>query len=170
MTLLAKNLASRHATYALVATTLALAGCAPMAPPYATPALPVAPRYALDKHAATDASDMSAWRSYFTDPQLQALVTQALEHNHDLRATALRVAEARAVYGIQRADLLPTLGGQAGIDRSRVPSDLNLTGQPLLGSQYQVGLGLASWELDFWGRVRNLRDAALENYLATDAA
>ena len=51
-----------------------------------------------------------------------------------------------------------------------MPADLNLTGRPLLGSQYQVALGLASWEIDFWGRVRSLQDAALENYLATDAA
>ena len=56
------------------------------------------------------------------------------------------------------------------MERTRVPGDLNLTGQPVVGSQYQAGLGLASWELDFWGRVRSLRDAALENYLASDAA
>ncbi len=72
-----------------------------------------------------------------------------MENNRDLRTTALRVQEARAAYGIQRADMLPTLGAQAGMDRSRVPADLNLTRQPLLGSQYQVGLGLASWEIDF---------------------
>lgn len=170
MNLHANHLVSRYAAHALAAATLALAGCTSMAPPYATPALPVAPTYALDNAAATGASDIPAWRSYFADPQLQALVTQALENNRDLRATALRVAEARAAYGIQRADLLPTLGGQASANRSRVPGDLNLTGQPLLASQYQVGLGQASWELDFWGRVRSLRDAALENYLATEAA
>ena len=170
MNLLAHNLASRPAALALAAATLALAGCAPMAPPYATPALPVAPRYALDTTGATSAPDLPAWRSYFVDTPLQTLITQALENNRDLRTTALRVAEARAAYGIQRADLLPTLGAQAGVDRARVPSDLNLTGRPLLGSQFQVGLGMASWEIDFWGRVRSLRDAALENYLATEAA
>ena len=170
MNLYAKNLACRRAAHALAAATLALAGCAPMAPPYAIPALLVASTYAMDNAAATGPSEIPAWRSYVADPQLQALVTQALEYNRDLRTTALRVAEARAAYGIQRADLLPTLGVQAGVDRARVPGDLNLTGQPLLASQYQVGLGLASWELDFWGRVRSLRDAALENYLATEAA
>jgi multidrug efflux system outer membrane protein len=60
------------------------------------------------------------------------------------------------------------IGLQAGFDRSRTPADLSFTGRPLLASQYQVALGLSSWEADFWGRVRSLKDAALENYLATD--
>lgn len=167
-----KNLVTHHGRHALAmaAATLVLSGCAPLVPPYATPALPVAPVYSGNNVPTTSAGDTPAWQSYFADPQLQALVTQALEHNRDIRATALRVAEARAAYGIQQADLLPTLAGQAGMDRARVPGDLNLTGRPLLGNQYQVGLGVASWEIDFWGRVRSLRDAALENYLATEAA
>ena len=170
--MLAKNFASRPAAHALAAAALVLAGCTSLAPPYATPVLPVAPRYALEAVASSDAStrERPAWRSYFADPQLQALLAQALEHNRDLHITALRVAEARAAYGIQRADLLPNLNGQMGANRSRTPDDLNLTRQPLFSSQYQVGLGLASWEIDFWGRVRSLRDAALENYLATEAA
>ena len=126
-------------------------------------------RYAEDTGPA-GALPAADWRATFTDPQLQALIAQALANNRDLRTAVLRVEEARAAQGIQRADLFPTLGAQAGVDRSRVPADLNLTRHPLLGSQYQVGLGLASWELDLWGRVRSLGDAALENYLATDAA
>ena len=59
---------------------------------------------------------------------------------------------------------------QADGSRARVPGDLNLTRQPQISSQYQVGVGMASWELDFWGRVRSLKDAALQNYLASDAA
>ena len=163
--------APRRLALALAAAALALAGCASMAPPHETPALPVPARYAApDTDAAAVAAAGTGWRDYFNDPSLQALIEQALAHSRELRATALRVDEARALYGIQRADLLPTLGAQAGMDRSRVPGDLNLTRQPLLGSQYQVGLGLASWEIDFWGRVRSLNDAALQNYLASDAA
>ena len=160
----------RPAAHALAAATLALAGCAPLVPPYTTPALPVAARYTPEPPAEAGRLDIPAWRTYFADPALQALITQALENNRDLGATALRVAEARAAYGIQRADQRPTLGGQAGVDRSRIPADLNLTGRPVLGSQYQVGVGLASWELDFWGRVRSLSDAALQTYLATEAS
>lgn len=162
---------ARRAACALAAAaTLVLAGCASMAPPFETPTLPVPAHYAMPGADTGTPAATTGWRDYFTDPRLQALIAQALENNRDLRATALRVQEARAAYGIQRADMLPTLGAQAGMDRSRVPADLNLTRQPLLGSQYQAGVGMASWEIDFWGRVRSLNDAALQNYLASDAA
>ncbi|MBK7422283.1 MAG: efflux transporter outer membrane subunit [Propionivibrio sp.] len=149
---------------------LLMAGCASMAPPYEVPALPVSPVYA----SVTTQDGVSAaaigWRDYFTDPQLQSLISLALDNNRDLRSAVLRVEEARAAYGIQRADLFPTIGALAREDRSRTPARMSLTGRPLVASQYQVGLGLASWEIDFWGRVRSLEDAALETYLATDAA
>lgn len=147
-----------------------LSGCASMAPPYETPALPVAGHY--PSAAQPQGADALAigWRDYFTDPALRALIAQALENNRDLRITVLHVAEARAAYGMQRADLFPNIGVQAGEDRSRTPADLSITGKPLLASQYQVMLGLATWEIDFWGRVRSLKDAALEDYLATEAA
>lgn len=141
-----------------------------MAPPYDVPALPVAPSYGPDAAQDGARAEAMGWRDYFTDPPLRALIGQALDNNRDLRIAVLHVEEARALHGIQRAEQFPTIGAQASLDRSRVPADLNLTGRPLLGSQYQVALGLASWEIDFWGRVRSLRDAALENYLATEAA
>ena len=82
----------------------------------------------------------------------------------------MRIQEARAVYGIQRADQFPTVGANAGGSRGLTPGNLNQTGQPLHSSQYQVGVGINTWELDFWGRVASLREAALENYLATAEA
>ena len=160
----------RGTALALATTALALAGCASMAPPLDTPPLPVPARYAAPEADAGSIAANTGWRDYFTDPALQALIAQALEHNRDLRTAVLRVDEARAAYGIQRADLLPTIGAQAGLDRSRVPGDPPLTGRPVVGSQYQVGLGLASWEIDFWGRIRSLSDAALESYLASDSS
>lgn len=154
----------------IAAAVLLLAGCASMAPSHTSPALPVASRYAADATQEGALAARTGWRDYFTDPRQQALIAQALQNNRDLRTAVLRVEEARAAYGIQRAEQFPAIGVQAGVDRSRTPGDLNVTGQPQVGSQYQVALGLASWEIDFWGRVRSLKDAALESYLATDAA
>ncbi len=146
-----------------------LAGCVNLAPGYQQPALPVPAQYAAPAPAGSVPPD-SDWRSYFSDPQLQALIAQALQNNRDLRIAASRVAQARAAYGIEASAELPALAAQAGADRTRVPADLNLTRRPLHANQYQAGVGLASWELDFWGRVRNLGDAALQTLLATDAA
>ncbi len=157
-----------------LALTLMLAGCAGMAPGYAPPPLPVPAAYADTGEAAMPGDVRSAastaWRDYFADPQLQALIALALDHNRDLRLMVLHADEARAAYGIQRADLLPTIGLSASGARSRVPGDLNVTGRPVVGGDYEVGVGLSSWELDFWGRVSSLKDAALENYLASEEA
>ncbi len=164
------------ATRFVPAAVLALlaSGCVSMAPDYHRPALPVPAAYSAPNPEAAAAGAAAAaeigWRTYFPDPVLQTLISTALDNNRDLRRALLRVEEARALYGIQRADQFPTVGVQADGSRSRVPGDLNLTGQPLVSSQYQVALGMASWELDFWGRVRSLKDAALQNYLASDAA
>lgn len=158
-----------------LACALAVTGCS-LAPPHQTPSLPVASMYPADTASQPGAPSDGpiapeiAWRDYFADPQLKALIAQALENNRDLKTAVLRVEEARAAYGIQRADQFPTIA--AGIDgsRARTPADLSPTGRALTAGQYQVGVGVAAWELDFWGRVRNLKEAALESYLATDAA
>lgn len=139
-----------------------------MAPNYETPALPVPANYNDSGSNFGFNAAATKWQDYFTDPQLQALIRLALLSNRDLRLAAMRVEEARAAFGIQRADQYPTIGIQGSFNRSRTPGDLSFTGRPLLASQYQVSLGLSSWEADFWGRVRSLKDAALENYLASD--
>ncbi len=153
----------------LAAVPLVLAACQSMAPDYQRPAAPVAAHYPLQANDAGEAAPALGWQAWFRDPQLQAIIAQALANNRDLRAAALRVEEARALYGIQRADLFPAVGAQAGVDRSRTPADLNLTGRPLVGSAYQAGVGLSSWELDLWGRLRSLDDAALQSALASEA-
>ena len=158
-----------------LAGALALDGCS-LAPRYKAPSLPVATAYPADTRMQPNATTEgriaaeTAWRDYFVDPHLRALIARALDNSRDLKIAVLRVAEARAAYGIQRADQFPTIAASVDGSRARLPADLNMTGQTQIASQYQVGVGLAAWELDFWGRVRNLKDAALEIYLATDEA
>lgn len=155
-----------------MAPALMLAACTSMAPPYAAPPLPVPAAYPADAPVparGTQAARLE-WADLFPDPALRRLVDQALAHNRDLHVAALRVEEARAAYGIQRAEQWPTLGLGAEGSRARVPGDLNVTGRSVITSSRQVGLGVNAWELDFWGRIASLRDAALQNYLASDAA
>jgi multidrug efflux system outer membrane protein len=165
---------------ACAAVLIALAvGCS-LAPEYQRPALPVADEYPADapvppgakpdaRPDARAAADI-AWREYFTDPELQATIAQALEHNRDLRVAALRVLEARAAFQIRRADQFPTVNVNAGELRLGVPERVSPTGSANTASIYAVGASVFGWELDFWGRVRNLKDSALEQFLATDAA
>ena len=167
----------RCASALLLLIGLSLGGCASLAPGYVRPALPIPEHFersgSLDATTGVNPTSPAAgiaWQDYFTDPRLRALIEQALASNRDLRAALLRVEEARAAYGIQRADRLPTIGAAFDATRARVPADLNVTRKPVLGNQIQLGVGLSSWELDLWGRVRDLNDAALQSYLATDAA
>jgi multidrug efflux system outer membrane protein len=151
-----------------------LSGCS-MAPRYARPDAPVASGYPDNAAAqATAPTALSAaeigWREFFPDQRLQALIAAALENNRDLRMAALRIEEARAQYNIQSADLLPSLNATASGTRARTPSSVSFTGASILTSNYQVGLSLASFELDFFGRVRSLNNAALAQYLATAEA
>src|SRR5689334_13928648 len=77
-----------------------LGGCANLAPDFQQPALPVPAQYATPAPDAAVPLD-SDWRNYFRDPQLQALIAQALQNNRDLRIAVSRVAQARAAYGIE---------------------------------------------------------------------
>lgn len=157
-----------------LASAVALAGCMSLAPPYQQPALPVPGAFPGAAGNGSNTENASAaeigWQDYFADPELRQLITTALDNNRDLRLAMQRVEEARALYGIRRADQFPTLGVEADLARQRVPADLTGVGRAVTASQYTVGVGIATWELDFWGRVANLREAALQNYLASDAA
>lgn len=149
----------------------ALTGCMSLAPDYTRPAAPIPQQF---DPAAEPAPGVTAatlgWRDFFTEPALQQLIIQALDHNRDLRIALLRVAEARAAHGLSRAERFPTVGLDAQASRGRTAADFNPTGQNILGTQYQIGVGVNRWELDFWGRVRSLNEAALAEYLATDEA
>ena len=147
-----------------------LSGCS-LAPHYERPVAPVAENYPAEPggKGAKSASEIG-WREFFPDENLQALIKSALDNNRDLRMAALRIEEARALYNIQSADLLPNFNAGFSGSRVRTPASLSLSGHEVVSSSYQVGASLASFELDFFGRVRSLNDAALNLYLATDDA
>ena len=110
------------------------------------------------------------WQDYYAEPRLRTLIEQALVHNTDIRTALLRVDEARAAYGITRAQQYPAIDLTAAAASNRLPSDLSPTGQALVSRDYQVALQMNAWELDLWGRVRSLKASALASWLATDAA
>ncbi|MBI5783871.1 MAG: efflux transporter outer membrane subunit [Rhodocyclales bacterium] len=145
------------------------AGCS-LAPSYERPAAPVAAAWPDDAAPGGRAAANLDWHAYFPDPQLQALIAAALEHNRDLRIAVARVAEARGLYGVTRADRLPNLDLTAGRAASRTPADLSSTGSALTAQRYDVAVSLVTFELDFWGRVASLAEAAKASYLATEEA
>jgi multidrug efflux system outer membrane protein len=147
-----------------------LAGCS-LAPHYVRPDAPVASAYPDTAAGQTTRNAVEiGWREFFPDRRLQALIATAIDNNRDLRMAALRIEEARAQYNIQSADQLPNLNAGASGSRARTPASVSPTGTSIVSSNYQVGLNLAAFELDFFGRVRSLNQAALEQYLATEEA
>ena len=157
---------------AAVAVALLLTGACRLAPRHVRPALPTPPIYLVasdsDVAAGARAADIG-WREFFQDPRLNALIAAALEHNRDLVVAVAQIEEARGLYGIQRADRLPSVGANAGATRTQ--SSGAASGVPGVGSttfdRYSVGVAVPAFELDFWGRVRNLSEAARSRYLAT---
>jgi multidrug efflux system outer membrane protein len=156
----------------LAVMALSLAGCASMAPKYSQPATPVPsdwPGGETAKSASKPVAEIP-WREFFIDEQLRKLIDLALTNNRDLRIAALNNERFRALYQIRRADLMPHVDANGAISVQRVPADLSANGKAMTVEQYSVGLGVASYELDLFGRVQSLRDQALEQYLATEQA
>jgi multidrug efflux system outer membrane protein len=154
----------------ILALCAALAGCS-MMPDYQRPELPVPAQWPQSPQVAgTSSSGTLEWSAFFADPRLEALIAAALEHNRDMRIAVARVEEARALYGIARADRLPALNLTASRSAALTPGDLLLTGRHLNSQRYDVGLSMLSYELDFWGRVKSLNAAAVAAYLASEEA
>jgi len=162
--------------FLLVGMAALLTGCT-LAPKYTKPEAPVPsswPSGPAYKEAQTTPGAPVAthlkWREFFTDERLQKVIEMGLNNNRDLRLAALNVQRARALYGIQRAELLPAVNAAGSGSIQRVPADLSLTGQEMTAEQYSVTLGISYWEIDFFGRIQSLKDRALEEYLATEQA
>ena len=147
------------------AAALTLSGCMNLIPAYERPAAPVAATYSVEtapSAGGVTAADLE-WQGFFADPRLKRLIEAALQNNRDLRIAVLNIEQARALYQVRRADELPTAGVGATVQR-QPGSNGNV------GSSYAVGLAISSYELDLFGRVRSLSQAALAQYLGTAEA
>ena len=158
----------------LVAAALALNGCT-LIPKYTRPAPPVPAEWS--EAAAPDAAAAAGrpaadigWREYFIDPRLRSVIELALANNRDLRTAALNVEKTQALYRIQRSELSPGVGVMASGDKYRIPEKMTNDGAATIYEQTTFQVGVSSWELDLFGRVRSLKVRALETYLATEEA
>ncbi len=158
----------RPAGVCALAAALALAGCGSLAPRYERPAAPV-PTALPGAGSASDADARPAdtqpilWTEFVRDPMLRSLVERALANNRDLRVAMLNVQRAQAQWRVTQADRWPTVG--AGVTFARQPSVVN--GQET--NTYAAGVQVSNWELDFFGRLASLSDAARAQLLASEA-
>lgn len=151
-----------HKQLLAVGITAALAGCS-LAPDYQRPDVETI-------NAWTPAEQQAAvmplgWEAVFNDTALQQLIKLGLDSNKDLQIALLNVDLYRKQYQIQRADLLPSLTLDGGGTRSATSA---FSGDSSIASAYSVTAGMTSYELDLFGKVRNLKDEALETYLAQE--
>ncbi|WP_353090956.1 AdeC/AdeK/OprM family multidrug efflux complex outer membrane factor [Methylibium sp.] len=156
--------------------TAALAGCMNLAPTYERPAAPVATEwpqgeaYGEPAVAGSVAASDLAWREVFVDAPLQRTIELALSNNRNLRVAALNIEQARAQYQVQRADLFPTVAASGEAVHQRTPADLSQAGRAVTSHTYSAGIGFSTYELDLFGRVRNLNEQALQQFFATEEA
>src|ERR1700752_1969616 len=159
--------AMRSSGVALVAVAVLISGCS-LQPVYERPGAPVAGTYPTGAAYKSSTSGSGSttlpagdlgWRDFLADPRLQRLVEIGLANNRDLRVAALNVAQTQAQSRIQRAALFPQISAFADSSSSRTPASLSPAGRATVAHEYQVGLS-ASWEIDFFGRLRSLNDQA----------
>ncbi|MCE0496170.1 efflux transporter outer membrane subunit [Vibrio salinus] len=144
-----------------------LTGCS-MAPDYQRPDMPKTAGW-QGVAQQSNATALPDWKTFMADEHLQSLVEMALKNNKDLRQTVLNVASLKAQYRIQDSARYPGLNASGSVTNQRF-SD-NYTGAGKAYNHYkQATVGVSSYELDLFGRVKSLSDQALENYFSQDEA
>ncbi len=157
----------------LLGIAIVAAGCT-MAPKYTRPKAPVPAEWpngaAYGSQLSTNNYQLPEWQEFVSDEKLQQVIGTALTNNRDLRIAALNVERARAMYGISGAELLPTVNATGSGSKQRIPGGVMGFPEPLTIERYDANLGVASWEIDFFGRIRSFKNEALQEYLATEQA
>ena len=155
----------------VIACSLAVcAGCT-MAPKYERPAAPVAATFPTGeayKDVMTTASPLPDWKVFITNPKAKKVVEMALANNRDLRVAILNIEKARAAYGIQRSALMPSVAAGLQENAAKTPSMMSATGSSYVSHTYQANLASTAWELDLFGRVRSLSEAALQQFFSAE--
>ncbi len=154
----------------LIALAWLISGCS-LIPPYEKPAAPIPkdwPKGEAYQETIGPTPPEIKWPDFVTEEKLKKIIEKALFNNRDLRLAALQVAKTRALYGIQRAEIYPTVNAAGTGSWQRVPADLSPQGREMTVEQYSVNLGITSWEVDFFGRLQSLKESALAEYLATE--
>jgi outer membrane protein, multidrug efflux system len=160
----------RHRFVAIVVGTVTVLSACTLEPKYVRPDSPMSAPSAAG--AGTSPATDVGWRDFFPDPQLQQLIALALSSNRDLRVAVLNVEAAHARYRISRADLFPTIAANGVEQTERLPTGVVNASAPASGGSifrsYEVGVGITSFELDLFGRLRSLKHAALEEYFGSE--
>lgn len=147
---------------AVSALALALTACQSMRGPEPVVESNI-PQNFIDEATGTSVAEQG-YKDFFADPRLIQVVDLALNNNRDLRTATLNIERAQQAYQITRNNQLPTIGASGSVLRQ------DTINSPSPSTAYNVGLGVTAYELDFWGRVRSLKDNALDTYLATSSA
>jgi outer membrane protein, multidrug efflux system len=155
---------------------ITFAGCT-MIPKYKQPPAnvsstwPSVPGYKkIETTPATVPAAVIGWKDFFQDPKLQQVIVLALTNNPSLRAAIANVAQYRALYHVQQANLVPTVNLNASHSHQRVPNFFGGNGTAITYTENQINLGVASYEVDLFGQVRSLTRQALEQYFSTEEA
>lgn len=150
-----------------IALTLALAGCVSLAPKYERPVAPIPATFPASPGGAPGAATAASmpWADFVREPKLRRVIAQALAQNRDLRAAALAIEAARAQYRIQRAQSLPSIDAVAAVTSAR--SVIGPDNATVTATQYSATAGLAGWEIDLFGRLKNLSEARREAVLSS---
>jgi len=160
----------------LVGIILFLNGCA-MIPKYTRPESPIptvlpSEGAYMDGRSPEEVRSVTGlrWHEIFPDKNLQTVIEISLANNRDLRIAVLNVERARSLYGVKKAELFPAVSVSGAVSKSRIPADLSTTGEALIYEEDSVDLGITSWEIDLFGRIRSLKDQALQEYLGSEQA
>lgn len=149
-------------------------GACTMVPDFIRPELGVASQWrdipGYESVPGEQAASALGWNEFFQDPALNFVIKTALENNKDLKNAALNIEAARALYRIERADLVPSVSAGALGSRQKISDEASSTGNDYTTKRYEANAGVSSYEVDLFGRVKSLNESALNEYFATQSA